>query len=334
MDRKRPFLGSGPEIAESKNEESGKVVESGIADSKIIQYPLSFTPPPTKLIKYVVDQFLLDGGLHYAFSVPGCNFSVEIDEINKPRQTMFYLDLVFEDAFTLINVLIPKPAGQVSFSQLYYEVPEGTDTFQYKSAFVEFLSQFQEEDTYSAIFRSLRKSYRDQHDENAMSVTLRMKGRNKKGHREKLGIFLPITKDPVGIHLRIDDLFHACPIPFTNSPVRFSHGRCLSPEFCYGHIQLHLHLFKLPDEPTDRPEIQIEVVETHTTFEELADRVLMKRGWHVSEFRDRLSSWKFEHEGRFKEAISKIIFEHEQPVSSDLAIDQRYILRTYCELSP
>ena len=64
MDRKRPCLGSGPEIAESKNEESGKVVESGIADSKIIQYPLSFTPPPTKLIKYVVDQFLLDGGLH------------------------------------------------------------------------------------------------------------------------------------------------------------------------------------------------------------------------------------------------------------------------------
>ncbi len=45
MDRKRPCLGSGPEIAESKNEESGKVVESGIADSKIIQYPLSFTPP-------------------------------------------------------------------------------------------------------------------------------------------------------------------------------------------------------------------------------------------------------------------------------------------------
>jgi hypothetical protein len=147
MDRKRPYLGSGPEIAESK------VMESGIADSKIIQYPLSFTPPQTKLIKYVVDQFLLDGGLHYAFSVPGCNFSVEIDEINKPRQTMFYLDLVFEDAFTLINVLIPKPAGQVSFSQLSYEVPEGVDTFQYKSAFVEFLSQFQEEDTYSAIFR-------------------------------------------------------------------------------------------------------------------------------------------------------------------------------------
>ena len=66
MDRKRPCLGSGPEITESKD------VESGIADSKIIQYPLSFTPPPTKLIKYVVDQFLLDGGLHYAFSVPGC----------------------------------------------------------------------------------------------------------------------------------------------------------------------------------------------------------------------------------------------------------------------
>jgi hypothetical protein len=253
---------------------------------------------------------------------------------------MFYLDLVFEGAFTLINVLIPKPAGEVNFSQLSYEVPEGTDTFQYKSAFVEFLSQFQEEDTYSAIFRSLRKSYRDQHDQNAMSVTLRMKGRSKKGQREKLGIFLPITKDPVGIHLRINDLFNACPIS-TNSPVRFSNGHSLSPEFCHGHIELHLHLFKLPDEPTDRPEIQIEVVETHTTFEELADRVLMKRGWHVSEFRDQLSSWKFEHEGRFKEAISKIIFEHEQPVSSacdcrmvDLAINQRYILRTYCELSP
>ena len=52
MDRKRPYLGSGPEIAESNNEESEKVVESGIADSKIIQYPLSFTPPPTKLTKY------------------------------------------------------------------------------------------------------------------------------------------------------------------------------------------------------------------------------------------------------------------------------------------
>ena len=70
MDRKRPYLGSGPEIAESNNEESEKVVESGIADSKIIQYPLSFTPPPTKLTKYIVDQFLLDGGFHYAFSVP------------------------------------------------------------------------------------------------------------------------------------------------------------------------------------------------------------------------------------------------------------------------
>ena len=152
-------------------------------------------------------------------------------------------------------------------------------------------------------------------------------------------ILLPITNDPLGVHFRINDLFNACPIS-TNSPVRFSHGHSLSPEFCHGHIELYLHLFKLPDEPTDRPEIQIEVVETHTTFEELADRVLMKHGWHVSEFRDRLSSWKFEHEGRFKEAISKIIFEHEQPVSSacdcrmvDLAFDQRYILRTYCELS-
>lgn len=274
------------------------------------------------------------------FSVPGCNFSVEIDKYNKPRQTMFYLDLVFEDAFTLINVLIPKPAGQVNFSQLSYEVPEGTDTSQYKSAFVEFLSEFQEEDTYSAIFRSLRKSYRVQHDQNAMSVTLRMKGRSKEGQREKLGILLPITNDPQGILLPFNDLLNACPIS-TNSPVRFSLGHSLSPEFCHGHIELHLHLFKLPDEPTDRPEIQIEEVETHTTFEELADRVLMKHGWHVSEFRDRFSNWKFEHEGDFKEAISKIIFEHQQPVSStcdcrmvDSAIDRRYVLRTYCELSP
>ena len=73
MDRKRSCLDSGPEIAESKAE------ESGIPDSKIIQYPLSFTPPPTKLTKYIVNQFLLDGGFHCAFSVPGCNFAVEIN---------------------------------------------------------------------------------------------------------------------------------------------------------------------------------------------------------------------------------------------------------------
>ena len=123
--------------------------------------------------------------------------------------------------------------------------------------------------------------------------------------------------------------------------MRFSHGPHLSPEFRHGHIELHLHLFKLPDEPTDRPVVQIEEVETHTTFEELRDRVLMKHGWHVSEFRDRLSSWKFEQEGDYKEAISEVFFEHQQPVSSacdctmvDSAIDRRYVLRTYCELSP
>ena len=60
MDRKRPCLGSGPEIAE----------ESGIADLKTIQYPQIFTSPPTKLTKYIVEQFLFDGGFHYAFSVP------------------------------------------------------------------------------------------------------------------------------------------------------------------------------------------------------------------------------------------------------------------------
>jgi hypothetical protein len=83
------------------------------------------------------------------------------------------------------------------------------------------------------------------------------------------------------------------------------------------------------------------MVETHTTFEELRDRVLMKHGWHVSEFRDRFSNWKFEHEGDFKKAISEVVFEHQQPVSSacdcrmvDSAIDRRYVLRTYCELSP
>ena len=105
---------------------------------------------------------------------------------------------------------------------------------------------------------------------------------------------------------------------------------------------MHLHLFKLFDEPTDRPVVQIEEVETHTTFDELRDRVLMKHGWHVSEFRDRFSNWKFEQEGDFKEAISEVVFEHQQPVSSacdcrmsDSAIDRRYVLlRTYCELSP
>ena len=334
MDRKRPCLGSGPEIAESKAE------ESGIADSKIIQYPLSFTPPPTKLTKYIVNQFLLDGGFHYKFPVPGCNFTVEIDEYSKPHQIIFFLDLVFEDAFTLINVAVPRTAGEFDVATESYEVPEGTDTSQYKCAFFKFLSEFQEEDTHSYIFRLLRESFRVDEARKPMSVTLRMKGRSKEGKKEKLGILLPFTNDPLGILLPFNDLLNACPIS-TNSPVRFSHGPHLSPEFRHGHIELHLHLFKLPDEPTDRPVVQIEEVEAHTTFEELRDRVLMKHGWHVSEFRDRFSSWKFEQEGDYKEAISEVVFEHQQPVSSacdctmvDSAIDRRYVLRTYCELSP
>jgi len=325
MDRKRPCLGSGPEIEESK------VVESGIVDSKIIQYPLSFTPPPTKLTKYIVDQFLLDGGFHYAFSVPGCNFAVEINEYCTPHQIIFFLDLVFEDdAFTLINVGVPRTAGEFDVAKESYEFPEGTDTSQYKCAFFKFLSEFQEEDTHSYIFRLLRESFRVDEARKPMSVTLRMKGRSKEGQRRKLSILLPFN-----------DLLNACPKISRKSPIRFSHGPHLSPEFCHGHIALHLFLFKLPDEPTDRHVVQIEMVETHTTFEELRDRVLMKHGWHVSEFRDRFSNWKFEHEGDFKKAISEVVFEHQQPVSSacdcrmvDSAIDRRYVLRTYCELSP
>ena len=324
MDRKRPCLGSGPEIEESK------VVESGIVDSKIIQYPLSFTPPPTKLAKYIVDQFLLDGGFHYAFSVPGCNFAVEIEEYCKPHQTMFFFDLVFEDAFTLILVVIPSADGRIQslHPQLCYKFPEGTDTSQYKSAFANFLSEFQEEEIYSWIFRKLWFSSRNQRDRKPISVTLQMKGRSKE-EREKRGISLPFN-----------DLLNARPTISRKSPIRFSHGPHLSPEFRHGHIELHLHLFKLPEEPTDRPEIQIEVVETHITFEELADRVLMKHGWHVSEFRDRFFNWTSEKEGDFKKAISEVVFEHQQPVSSacdcrmvDSAIDRRYVLRTYCELS-
>ena len=50
MDRKKSRLGLGTEIAESK------VEESGIVASKIMTYPLIFTPPPIKLIKYVFEQ--------------------------------------------------------------------------------------------------------------------------------------------------------------------------------------------------------------------------------------------------------------------------------------
>jgi hypothetical protein len=324
MDRKRSYLGLGSEIAESKT----------------IEYPLIFTPPPTKLTKFIVDQFLLDGGFHFKFPVPGCNFTVEIDEYCTPHQIIFFLDLVFEDAFTLINGAVPRTAGEFDVAEESYEVPEGIDTSQYKCAFVKFLSEFQEEDTHSYIFRLLRGSFRVDEARKPMSVTLRMKGRSKEGKKEKLGILLPFTNDPLGILLPFNDLLNACPIS-TNSPVRFSHGPHLSPEFRHGHIELHLHLFKLPDEPTDRPVVQIEEVEAHTTFEELRDRVLMKHGWHVSEFRDRFSSWKFEQEGDYKEAISEVVFEHQQPVSSacdctmvDSAIDRRYVLRTYCELSP
>ena len=242
-------------------------------------------------------------------------------------QIIFFLDLVFEDAFTLINVGVPRTAGEVIWAQESYEFPEGTDTSQYKCAFFKFLSEFQEEDTHSYIFRLLRESFRVDEARKPISVTLRMKGRSK-GRRGKLSILLPFN-----------DLLNASPTISRKSPIRFSHGPHLSPEFRHGHIELHLHLFKLPDEPTDCPKIQIEVVETHTTFEELRDRVLMKHGWHVSEFRDRFSNWKFEQEGDFKEAISEVVFEHQQPVSSacdctmvDAAIDRRYV--TYCELSP
>jgi hypothetical protein len=274
MDRKRSCLGLGSEIAESK------VEESGIAGSTTIQYPLIFTPPPTKLTKYIVNQFLLDGGFHCAFSVPGCNFAVEINEYCTPHQIIFFLDLVFEDdAFTLINVGVPRTAGEFDVAKESYEFPEGTDTSQYKCAFFKFLSEFQEEDTHSYIFRLLRESFRVDEARKPMSVTLRMKGRSKEGQRRKLSILLPFN-----------DLLNACPKISRNSPIRFSHGPHLSPEFRHGHIELHLHLFKLPDEPTDRPVVQIEEVEAHTTFEELRDRVLMKHGWHVSEFRDRFSS--------------------------------------------
>ena len=218
-DRKRSCLGLGSEIAESKT----------------IQYPLIFTPPPTKLTKYIVNQFLLDGGFHYKFPVPGCNFTVEIDEYSKPHQIIFFLDLVFEDAFTLINVADPRTAGEFDVAEESYEVPEGTDTSQYKCAFFKFLSEFQEEDTHSYIFRLLRESFRVDEARKPMSVTLRMKGRSKEGQRRKLSILLPFN-----------DLLNACPKISRNSPIRFSHGPHLSPAFCYGHIELHLHLFKLP----------------------------------------------------------------------------------------
>ena len=228
MDRKRSYLGLGSEIAESKT----------------IEYPLIFTPPPTKLTKFIVDQFLLDGGFHFKFPVPGCNFTVEIDEYCTPHQIIFFLDLVFEDAFTLINVADPRTAGEFDVAEESYEVPEGIDTSQYKCAFVKFLSEFQEEDTHSYIFRLLRGSFRVDEARKPMSVTLRMKGRSKEGKKEKLGILLPFTNDPLGILLPFNDLLNACPIS-TNSPVRFSHGPHLSPEFRHGHIELHLHLFML-----------------------------------------------------------------------------------------
>ena len=106
MDRKRSRLGLGPEIAESK------VEESGIADSKIIQYPLIFTPPPRKLLAYVFDQFILDEGLKYALKIPGCNFSVVIEEspnyksVKSVNQTEFHCDIAFEDAFISRKLLI------------------------------------------------------------------------------------------------------------------------------------------------------------------------------------------------------------------------------------
>ena len=186
MDRKRSCLGLGSEITEIAE---SKAELSGIPDSKIIQYPLIFTPPPTKLINYVFSRFLLDGGFRFAFSVPGCNFSVEIEEYGKPHQTMFFFDLIFEDAFTLIHVEIPSADGRIQslHPQLCYEFPEGTDTSQYKSAFANFLSEFQEEGTYSWIFRKLWFSSRNQRDRKPISVTLRIKGRSKE-EREKRGI--------------------------------------------------------------------------------------------------------------------------------------------------
>ena len=326
MDRKRSCLGLGSEITEIAE---SKAELSGIPDSKIIQYPLIFTPPPTKLINYVFSRFLLDGGFRFAFSVPGCNFSVEIEEYGKPHQTMFFFDLIFEDAFTLIHVEIPSADGRIQslHPQLCYEFPEGTDTSQYKSAFANFLSEFQEEGTYSWIFRKLWFSSRNQRDRKPISVTLRIKGRSKE-EREKRGICLPFN-----------DLLNACPIS-RKSPIRFSHGPNLSPEFRHGHIELHLYLFML-DDLDHRTVVQVEQVETHTRFEELAQMVFLKHGWYVFEFRDRFSNWTFEHENEFRKAISECIFEHHGPLSIacdarmfDSMLDRRYVLRTYCKLSP
>jgi hypothetical protein len=330
-DRKRSFPGLGPEIAESK------VEESGITDSKTIQYPVIFTPPPRKLLAYVFDQFLLDGGFHYAFSVPGCNISVEIEESCKytsgksvtKNQTEFHCDIVFEDAFIPRKLLIHSADGDLQVSpRLFCDVPDRTDTNQYESAFVQFLSEFREEEIYFRIFRQLWLSPRNQHTpKQLLTVTLRMRGRIN-GEDETREIFLPSQTH----------LLNAIPISWL-SPVRFSQGINLAPEFRHGQFQLQLALFK-----SDHSVIFAypkEEVCTRTTFEELAKRVLLKHGWHVVEFRDGFSKWTLEHEGDFKKSISEVVFEHYGRPPFSLVDDARmlkarfgreYVLKTYCKL--
>ena len=111
----------------------------------------------------------------------------------------------------------------------------------------------------------------------------------------------------------------------------------MAPEFRHGQFQLHLALFK--SDQSVFSACQKEEVCTRTTFEELAERVLLKRGWHVEEFRDGFSKWTLEHKGDFKKSISEVVFEHYGPLS--VVDDARmlkaqfgrgYVLKTYCKL--
>ena len=322
MDRKRSRLGLGPEIAESK------VEESGIVASKIMTYPLIFTPPPIKLIQYVFEQCELHGGgLSYRYSVPGSNFIVEIFRQDLRDQTNFFLDLVFEDDFIPNDQFVPHGNGRLYTHprQIVFDVPEGADPTHYESVFLKFLSEYEEIQyvinrfLYFSKFNAedMRKKLEDRIP---FCVTVRLRG-ERKDRNGSFEILLPEN------HLLNEG---------PKSAVRFSTGHHLSPEFRFGVFRMRLKLIMRDESSTKYPSfLAVHKISCRTTLEELAQKVYLKHGLQVVEFRDPFSNWTLAREGDYKKCISDIIFEHhglatDEKNVCDSAYSRIYDLRTYC----
>ena len=91
----------------------------------------------------------------------------------------------------------------------------------------------------------------------------------------------------------------------------------------------------MDESSTKVPALAVHKISCRTTLEELAQKVYLKHGLQVVEFRDPFSNWTLAREGDYKKCISDIIFEHyglatDQKNLVDSAYSRIYDLRTYC----